>query len=53
MVVRKRLDSLLAEAHRVAGEASGRGELICLLEDGSETLRRLAFALREKTLVLK
>ena len=51
--VRKRLDALLDEAHVVAGQASGRVELIVMLEDGSESLRRLAFALREKTLVLK
>ena len=51
--VRKRLDALLAEAHVVAGQASGRVELIVMLEDGSESLRRLALALREKTLVLK
>jgi len=51
--VRKRLDALLDEAHAVGGQASGRVELIGLLEDGSESLRRLAFALREKSLVLK
>ena len=50
---RKRLDALLDEAHAVAGQASGRVELIVMLEDGSESLRRLALALREKTLVLK
>jgi hypothetical protein len=50
--VRKRLDALLDEAHVVAGQASGRVELIGLLEDASESLRRLAVELREKTLVL-
>jgi hypothetical protein len=51
--VRKRLDALLDEAHVVAGQASRRVELIVLLEEGSESLRRLAAALREKTLVLR
>ena len=51
--VRRRLDALLAEAHVVAGQPSGRVELIVMLEDGSESLRRLALALRENTLVLK
>jgi hypothetical protein len=51
--VRKRLDALLDEAHVVAGQASPRVELIGLLEEGSESLRRLALALREKTLVLR
>ena len=50
---RKRLDALLDEAHAVAGQASGRVELIVMLEDGSESLRRLALKLRENTLVLK
>ena len=50
---RKRLDALLAEAHVVAGQAGRRVELILMLEDGSESLRQLAAALREKTLVLK
>ena len=51
--VRKRVDALLAEAHVVAGQASGRVELIGMLEEGSESLRRLALALRAKTLVLR
>jgi hypothetical protein len=51
--VRRRLDALLAEAHVVAGQPSGRVELIVMLEDGSESLRQLAAALREKTLVLR
>ena len=50
---RKRLDALLADAHVVAGQPSRRVELIGLLEEGSESLRRLASALREKTLVLR
>jgi hypothetical protein len=50
---RKRLEALLDEAHVVAGQASERVELIVMHEDGSESLRRLARALREKTLVLK
>ena len=50
---RKRLDALLADAHVVAGLPSRRVELIGLLEEGSESLRRLAAALREKTLVLR
>ena len=50
---RKRLDALLADAHVVAGQPSRRVELIGLLEEGSESLRRLAAALREKTLVLR
>jgi hypothetical protein len=36
-----------------AGEAGRRVELIGLLEEGSESLRRLADVLREKTLVLE
>ena len=51
--VRKRLDALLAEAHGVANQADRRLELIRLLEEGRESLERLAHALREKTLLLK
>jgi hypothetical protein len=51
--VRKRLDALLAEAHGVASRADRRLELIGLLEEGAESLQRLAHALREKTLVLR
>ena len=51
--VRKRLDALLAEAHGIANRADRRPELIGLLEEGGESLQRLAHALREKTLVLR
>ena len=51
--VRKRLDALLAEAHGIADRADCRLELIGLLEEGGESLHRLALALREKTLVLR
>jgi hypothetical protein len=50
---RRRLDALPDEAHVVAGQASRRAELIALLEEGSDSLRRLAWALPEKTLVLR
>ena len=50
---RKRLDVLLAEAHGIANHAGRRLELIGVLEEGGESLHRLALALREKTLVLR
>jgi hypothetical protein len=50
---RKRLDVLLAEAHGIANQAGRRLELIGVLEEGGESLHRLALALREKTLVLR
>jgi hypothetical protein len=49
----RRSIALLVEAHAVAGQASRRVERITLLEEGSESLRRLASALPEKTLVLR
>ena len=51
--MRRRLDALPDEAHVVAGQASRRAELIALLEEGIDSLRRLAWALPEKTLVLR
>jgi hypothetical protein len=50
--LRKRLDALLAEAHGIAGQPDCRLDLIGALEEGGESLHRLALALREKTLVL-
>jgi hypothetical protein len=51
--IRKRLNALLDEAYHVAPQANRRLELIGVLEDGRESLDRLAQSLREKTLVLK
>jgi hypothetical protein len=50
---RQRLDGLLTEAHGIANQPDRRLELIGLLEEGGESLQRLALALREKTLVLR
>ena len=50
---RKRLDVLLTDAHGIANQPGRRLELIGLLEEGGESLQRLALTLREKTLVLK
>ena len=51
--LRKRLDVLLNDSTGAANQAHCRLELIAFLEDGSENLRRLAGAIREKTLVQK
>ena len=50
---RQRLDGLLTEAHGIANHPDRRLELIGLLEEGGESLQRLALTLREKTLVLR
>ena len=51
--VRRKLEGLLATAHDAAGGADERLELIGLLEEGRDSLERLAQELRSKTLVLE